>query len=134
VSVCFYFVVLCAGTGYHLCRLSLRVGSPELPISDDLHAAHVFCWKAAVVDFLQKSRVSSLRVGLTVSGLWDSLVISLSPYHLLPFALSITSRLCTMCTLGGLSLLTTAYIRILSTLFEFVSFIFRHFLLVVLCI
>ena len=56
--------------GYELCRLSLCVGAPQPPVSDELHAAHVFCWKAAVVDYLQKCRVSSHRVGLTVSGLF----------------------------------------------------------------
>jgi len=55
--------------GYELCRLSLCVGAPQSPLSDDLSAAHLFCWKAAVVDYLQKCRMTSHRVGLTVSGL-----------------------------------------------------------------
>jgi len=54
--------------GYELCRLSLCVGSPELPMSDDLYSAHMYCWKAAVVDYLYKSRLSSQQVYLTVSG------------------------------------------------------------------
>ena len=67
--------------GYELCRLSLCVGSPQCPVSDELYAAHVFCWKVAVVDYLQKCRQSSHRVGLTVSGQF----IKLLPYICMPF-------------------------------------------------
>jgi len=122
---------------------SVLTFSKLLEQSDEQLFSRVVCSNHCLIHLLEKDkslfhmslrpRGHSFDLPIGINTILPGNLLSIETYihvseNRLPCVLRVRGAVCTMCTLGGLSLLTTAYIRFYVLVFEFVCVVVFAFI------